>query len=120
MLKHYAEFLYPGLLVADTSAAEVTSRDPDTITLPDGCFGFRFHDREEVTLENGKTLCGAAENFSGWYYIGERFDLEQVKREKPHEHTLIENMRYNGYAAVVMTRYGQAFPLRDGDVVLSK
>lgn len=117
MLKHYVEFLHPGIMVSETSVKEVGERDPVMIALPPRTFGFRFFDREEITV-SGETLRGEQKNFSGWYYEGESYDLERLKRERPAEHILIENMETNHYAAVVMTRYGQAFPLRDGDIAL--
>ena len=42
MLKHYVEFLYPGLFVSEASVEEIAERDVKKVELPDNCFGFCF------------------------------------------------------------------------------
>ena len=78
MLKHYVEFLYPGLFVSEASVEEIAERDVKKVELPDNCFGFCFFDRT-VTVIDGQTLTGDRKNVSGWYYQGEKMTLEQVK-----------------------------------------
>lgn len=94
MLKHYVEYLYPGILVSETSVKEVAERDVKAVDLSDGCFGFRFFDRT-VTVIDGETLTGDRKNVSGWYYQGEKMTLEQVKATYGSDHNyriLISNM----------------------------
>ena len=116
MLKHYVEFLYPGF-VPESCYEEITERDPNKIIFPKGSYGFRFVDREEIELRE-ETLKGAYKNQSGWYYRGRKMSLEDVKREKPEETILINNMTYNNQKYIVWTNFGQAFPLEENDVVI--
>lgn len=120
MLKHYVEYLYPGLLVSETSVSEIPERDVSKVEISDNCFGFRFFDRT-VTVVDGETLTGDRKNVSGWHYQGEKMSLEQVKEtfggDGKHE-TLIWNMENNGYASVVKTKFGQFIPLSDEDTVI--
>lgn len=85
MLKHYVEYLYPGILFSETSVKEVAERDVKAVDISDGCFGFRFFDRT-VTVIDGETLTGDRKNVSGWYYQGEKMTLEQVKATHGSDH----------------------------------
>jgi len=120
MLKHYIEFLYPGIFAAEGSAKEVSSRDPDKIKIPENCHGFRFYDRQETVAEDGETLSGEPKNYSGVYYRGRAMTLEDVKRELPNPCNLIENMEGNGLKRVVRTIFGNFYPLQDLDQILDE
>lgn len=120
MLKHYVEYLYPGIIVSKTSVNEIPERDVNKVDIPANCFGFRFFDRM-VTVVDGETLTSDKNNVSGWHYQGEKMTLEQAKATYGNdgEHNiLISNMEINGYAAVVKTKFGQFIPLRDGDTII--
>jgi len=120
MLKHYVEYLYPGIIVSETSVNEIPERDVSKVDIPANCFGFRFFDRT-VTVMDGETLTGDMKNVSGWHYQGEKMTLEQVKATYGNdgEHNiLISNMENYGYAAIVKTKFGQFFPVRDGDTII--
>lgn len=118
MLKHYVEYIYPGIIVSETSTKEVLSRNPKSVLIPDSAYGFRFIDREEVEL-NGEKLKGDNKNISRWYYRGRQMTLEDVKREKPEEEILISNMERNDWKSIVWTKFNQAIPLDKGDTVLT-
>lgn len=111
MLKHYVEFIYPGIVTSESNNKEVTNRNPGEITILKGSFGFRFADREEVELTDGEILKGKLKNKSGWYYQGKKMSLENVKREMPNKEILIDNMKYNGFKHIVWTKFSQAIPL---------
>lgn len=120
MLKHYVEYLYPGIIVSETSVSEIPERDVKKVELPDGSFGFRFFDRT-VTVVDGETLTGDRKNVSGWHYQGEKMTIEQVKATFGNDgkhRILISNMENNGYTAVVKTRFGQFLPLNDNDTII--
>lgn len=120
MLKHYVEFLYPGLFVSEASVEEIAERDVKKVELPDNRFGFCFFDRT-VTVIDGQTLTGDRKNVSGWYYQGEKMTLEQVKAvfgNDSNYRILISNMEGNGWNAVVRTKFDQFMPLEDNDTVL--
>lgn len=120
MLKHYVEYLYPGIIVSETSVEEISERDVSKVELSDNCFGFRFFDRT-VTVIDGETLTGDRKNISGWHYKGEKMTLEQVKAnygsDRNYE-TLIWNMENNDYPAVVKTKFGQFMPMNNDDTVI--
>ncbi len=124
MLKHYVEFLYPGAQLIETSVREVQIRDPSTIQASKECFGYRFFDRQEITLENEKhkpeTLKGEPKNYSGIYYFGKTMTLEEIKREIPNARHLINNMERNKGNKFVKTRGGTFHPFTIDDVILSE
>lgn len=118
MLKHYVEFVYPGIMVSETSEKEIKSRD-QKIVLPKGAFGYHFFDREEVT-KDGEVLVGKDKNHSGFFYEGRKMSLADVEREEPDQRILISNMRNNNIPFVCRTEYGQAIPMKDGDQIIGK
>jgi len=117
MVKQYVEFLYPGALVSETEVKEVKDRDPSRLEVPEGCFGYRFFDRQEAVVD-GETLVGQPRNYSGMTYFGQAMTLAEVKREMPDALTLISNMEGNGWERVVKTRRGNFQPLELEDRVI--
>lgn len=117
MLKHYVEFLYPGIITSETTLKEVQDREPRNISIPEEAFGFRFVDREEIELRE-EILKGEYKSQSGWYYQGRKMSLEDVKREMPEKKILIDNMIYNSFDYIVWAKFGQAIPLYENDVVI--
>lgn len=87
--------------------------------MPKGAYGFRFYDQEEED-RNGEMLKGVQKNYSGWYFIGRKMTLEDVKKEMPDSKILISNMECNRYKAVVHTKRGQCFSLGDNDIVMAE
>lgn len=119
---YYAEFLYPGIIVSETSLKEITREEylnPQTIKVPEHSFGFRVMHRNEDIKEDD-VLIGQYRNTSGWYYIGVVNTKTDVARKDGKDSTLYRNMVNNGYDRIVRTRFGQAMPLRKEDVVLSE
>lgn len=107
MLKHYVEFLYPGLIVSESEEREVPSRDyKDLKKIPKNCFGFRFFDRVENTVDD-EILYGQNKNYSKMYYPkANKYSLSEVKEQFPDHNILISNMKNNGWKYVVRTRHG--------------
>lgn len=122
MLRHYVEFFYPGSFVAETEVEEVKSKDATKIQVPDGSYGFRFFDRQEITAENEKhepeTLYGKPKNYSGVFYFGRIMTLDDVKREMPDATILIGNMETNKWDKVVKTRCGNFQTFKEEDTIL--
>lgn len=118
-IKHYATFLYPGALVAESETKEVETTDPMKIKVPDGCYGFYFFERTEATV-NKKRLIGEPENHSPTYYPnGKVYTLADVKKSVPNPMNLISNMESNNWETVVETRIGNFQPYEVGkDIVL--
>lgn len=122
MLKHYVKFFYPGAFVAETEVEEVKSRDAQKIKVPEGSYGFRFFDRQEITAENEnhepETLRGKPKNYSGMFYFGRIMTLDDVKREMPDATILISNMETNNWDKVVKTRMGNIQPFEEKDTII--
>lgn len=121
MLKHYVEYVYPGCIVSESSKREVTDRIPELARekMPEGAFGFRFMDRQEMT-SNGETLSGEFKDIGSWHYEGTMYTIEEVKSLFPDKEILISNMECNHWNRVVKTKFGQFINLNDGDVVLAE
>jgi len=118
MLVHYVEFVYPGVIVSESSVRRIDNRDPSKVELPDGAFGWRFYDRIEIE-QDGELLVGKPKNHSAWTYYGEVWNREQAILAFGGDSTLARNMEYNNIDRVVHTRYGQCIPLRESDQVLT-
>ena len=116
-LKHYAEFFYPGIILAESMCEEIKERKPECIKIPGNSYGFRFFDREEYEC-NGERLVGEKKNISANYLVGRKMTLEQVMEEFPEKEVLILNMQTNHYDSVIITEFGQAIPFRENDVVI--
>ena len=115
----YIEFAFPGILFSDTSAKKIAKRlPPEKVKMPKGAFGFRFFSRLEITRDK-EVLQGKNKDYSPWHYFGRKMTLADVIREKPGENILISNMKCNDMKAIVFTQYGQAIPLRDGDIIVA-
>ena len=112
----YVEFFFPGVMFDESSVKEVTNRDTKGVNVPNGAFGFRFFD-VKTTEEDGVKMESDRLNESPMYYYGGRvMTLADVRREMPDSHTLISNMRGNGYKRVIRCRTGNFKPFQKGDV----
>jgi hypothetical protein len=118
MTKTFVEILYPGSLFSESTVKVVENREP--IELPEGAFAFRFFD-QTISEVDGETLTGKPKNYSGKYYKGEVYTLEQLEEEfggSGKHQILISNCRYNDWGRVVKTVRGNWQPLEENDVVL--
>jgi len=117
----YVEFMYPGIMVSESSSKPVDNRDTENIEPSKGVYAFRFYDRLEAEID-GETVMGEKKNYSGFYYLNGKVvtiaDLEENAR--PSDRILISNMRGNKWAKVIMMDNGQAFPWKEDDVLWEK
>ena len=116
MIKHYVEFIYPGIIVSESSSKLIKNRG-SIVELPNSSFGYRFFDREEIK-KNGEVLMGKRKNISHWHYEGKRYSLADIERLKPNERILISNMRNNKIDYVCCTNFGLSIPIDKGDVII--
>ncbi|MFP4189540.1 MAG: hypothetical protein ACLFSL_00710 [Candidatus Woesearchaeota archaeon] len=91
MQRTYVEILYPGTFFSETEVKPVENRNPTEFHAPEGCFGYRFFDREEVVYGE-KILRGEPKNYSGTYYFGKVMTIDEVRLHVPNSSTLISNM----------------------------
>lgn len=120
--KKYVEYLYPGLLVAETSSVEIEHDDPMKVKVEKPVIGFRFYEKDFVNAD-GEQFEGKIKNRTNWFYIGERLTLKEVQRRfgrLAKYETLISNMECNQIASVCMTAYGNFMPMEEGDLTLAE
>lgn len=124
-VEHFVEYIYPGMFVSEMSVMPIPKRERATLDIPKGAFGFRYFDERvyEAQREDGAKFeqREPRENVSPWTYFGDTWTLAHVetlaKQDEKRWHTLLSNMRGNGYARIVRTAAGQCIPLDNHDVV---
>lgn len=116
--KHYVEFIFPGILFAETSIEESNHRDPKKVKLPKGCYAFRFFDRTEIK-QGKELLTGKPKNYSCNYFPGGTIlTYADVKKKMPGEKILISNMECNRWNSVIKTRAGNIVNFEKGDTII--
>lgn len=119
MEKRFIEFLYGGLIVAETSGREATAAEiAGSVTLPKGALAYRFYSKTESFVD-GEKLIGNVRDRSGWTYQGRRMSIYDVESEMPDQEILISNMRSQRCEAAVQTPGGRMFPLDAADRVVA-
>jgi hypothetical protein len=124
-MRHTATFLYSGAVLAETGAVK-RIETPDVAGVlaasPDDRW-FAAHVSTAVwtrfTSEEGDVLwkqTGALQTFT--VYVGQEYTAEQVEQLPGDHHTLLANMRSNGWAKAVRTRLGNWQPVEVGDIVI--
>ncbi len=114
--KQYVEFLYS---VSESEIREVPSREA-SVEAPEGCFGYKFFERQETEAEDGEVLLGKPRNHSGTHYFGKVKTLDDIKKEMPNHRTLISNMEGNGLDKVVQIQGGNYQPFTEQDVLVAE
>lgn len=104
MKKKYVEFYFPGLSVAGSCEKEVSERNPELVTPPQYAFAFRFFE---------KTQDGQKVNFSGYYYLGKEYTIEDYLKK------IINPENMGKCTRVVKLITGGFRPLKDDDIVLT-
>lgn len=120
--KKYVEYLYPGLIVSETSCKEIGHNDPTRVNIEERSIGFRFFDKDFV-IDGEEQYAGKVSNITNWFYIGKRLTFTEVQKRfgnNPKYRILIDNMRSNNISSVCMTQYGNFMPMEDGDLTLEE
>lgn len=120
--KSYVEKIYRGLLVSESSVAEVEERDPMKVANDGKMQGFRFYDKEFV-VDGKKSYDGEKSNYSSWVYFGKRLSLDEIKEQygnNPDYSILIGNMEGNNYQFVCRTQVGSFLPMNEGDMTFDE
>lgn len=107
MAKQFVEFYFPGIDVAGKEEREVAKREPALVEyIPQYAFAFRFFEKEE----DGKKV-----NFSGYFYRGTEYSIEEFAKKFPVYATDVESDNCN---KVVKLITGGFRPLHENDIVL--
>lgn len=118
----YVEFLYPGVLLSESSTRRCKTRDPSKVKIPKNAFGFRFFDFISTTVDvDGKKvrLESKRGNVSSLHYYGGRvYTLAELKREFPDEHTLILNVENSRNKKAICCRTGNWYLFERKDVLV--
>lgn len=120
--KKYVEYLYPGLIVSESSSMEIEHDDPMKVDVKEHSIGFRFYEKEFV-IDGEEQFEGKTKNRTSWFYIGKRLTFDEVQKRfgnDPKYTTLISNMKYNNISSVCMTEYGNFMPMENGDMTLEE
>ena len=120
-VQHYAEVLYPGLIVANASVQKVADRTQDQIKFYEGACGFRFFDQGYVKEQvDGKFVKKPSQriNESNRTYIGEFLNPERIANEYGKHSTLYGNIQRNGYIGAVKTVAGNHFGVLPDEKVI--
>ncbi len=115
MTKIYLREFLPGTLVSETYIKEVSEKlyPPK---LSERAYAFQYFEREH-TIKNGEELLGKEKNISKMYYLGTMATADEVIRTTRNP-ILRSNIEANGYKRLVITRFGQWFPINDNDEVI--
>lgn len=110
-MKHFIEVIFPGLLHCSSSEQEIEERNPNRVELPEGAEGFRFFDKNEAEEKI---------NYSGWYYVGKAYTLEEVENlfSEEGKEQFLKSMRRNNWSCIVKTCQNSCYPLRKNDTVI--
>lgn len=80
MIRHYAKYLYPGVLFPEESVKEVTTDDPMVVAkkAPKGCYAVECYDVEEHRSQHGHGLLKSAPFNKRIVYFGTWHTLKEL------------------------------------------
>lgn len=114
---YFAEYLYHGLLFSESSRKRIDSTDPFKVKREKGAYGFNLLE-QEVVIDGEDKFEGKAKYLPGQYFFeGQVFTLDEVKKQMPKEETLIWNMEHNDYKKVIKVG-GRIYPFNKECVLL--
>jgi len=120
---HKVEFLYPGVLVSESSIEVVETTNPYEIKVPENAFAFKFFDvmEQEAKLEDGRVITHKETKRDDITYFpgGRIMTIEEVEKEVPDNRILISNIKNNSRDnKVIKTRMGN-FQYYDKDKTIA-
>lgn len=100
-------FYAPGSFVAETWSREVAGPEPEAVEWPENAYAFRMSMREDV-LDGPQRYKGPSHDLGPMYYHPDSKveTAEQVQANPKATRTLLDNMRCNGWHALIWTRWG--------------
>lgn len=103
---HYVIFWAPGRVVANGWTMPVASADPHKVGWPDSAYAFRLFKREDV-IDGDKTYEGKPEQVGPIYYHPDSVvqSLDEARANPKATEVLISNMKINGWAQIIWTRW---------------
>ncbi len=108
--KTFVEFLYPGSFVDNVSTEEVQTRDPYSVKVPEGSFGFRYYDVVFATVvSEGETVeleSNELNRSKTYFYGGRIMTPAQVRKEYPKQDILLRNIENNKVKRLIETTTG--------------
>jgi hypothetical protein len=103
----YVRFLSPGSFCANEWTMPVESADPRAVVWPENAYAFTIHERVDL-LDGPETFKGEAEQIGPVYYHPDSKVLTQADvaaKGDPRDRVLVENMKRNGWPAVIYSRW---------------
>jgi len=111
MVKYYANFLYPGTIVAEEAATEISTSELNINDIPKYCEAFRTFQILE-TVDNGITMRSDRLYQTDWTYIGKKYTAEEIMNKFPNKRILHNNIKSNKYKYLVETRCRNIYPIK--------
>lgn len=103
----YARFVAPGSFMANDWTSPATSADPAKVAWPENAYAFTLHKREDV-VDGATRYEGKPEQIGPTYYHPDSFiqSLDEARTNPKATPILLDNMRINGWAQIIWTRWG--------------
>lgn len=120
--KIYVEYLYPGIIVSETSSKEVPGIDPKECSKEKGIIGFRFYEISSF-VEEDEVYYSMPSHYTNWFFIGKRCSLDDIRKMNETSgcySILIDNMVTNNYPYVCHTPNGQFLPMGPSDITMEE
>lgn len=112
----YMRAFYPGTFVANTTTTLVDNRGIPS-PWPKGAYAIQFFEQTEEMVD-GEKLIGKERNFSGMYYRGVKYTMEEACQMEGENSILCSNARGNNWNSLVKHCMGGWQKLDEHDVVL--
>jgi len=120
--KTYVLFLYPEIILGKTLVVEVETREISKLKRPSGAYGFKFFDILSVVIYvDGKPMESKSEEINmspNYYYRGNVYTVEEIRRNFPKKKTLIGYMVNNNVDRVINCDSGSWHPFEKADILI--
>ena len=123
-VQHYVNFFFPGFVLIERRTYKVKNRDLSKIEVPEGAFGFNFHDIiTKKVNRDGKIIELKSDevNFSkSYYYGGTIYTPATVIKKFPEHTTLIKRIKRDNLKKLIFCRTGNWREFEKGAVLIKK
>ena len=114
-IRHYANILYPGIIVTESQTVEIEARDIKKVKIPPSAVGVILYDilEDEIEYQGVKVETKSQELFSQKYYVGKFLSPEEIAKQYGEDSIFYNNIVNNGYCGAVVSRSGFSQGLYD-------
>ena len=104
----YVKFKLIGAIASEDLVVSIENTDPNFVEFPNNAYAFSIHERTDVADE-GEVYRGKDKQIGPLYYHPESkvMTLKEIEElNDQRDRILLENMRCNGWDAMIFTRWG--------------